>query len=76
MMHRTKDIDEVMRFAVCSIVASEVEDGCAALRWVLRQDPDNESARAWLDHCAEEYSVRPCRHAAAAQLQPAGPLAA
>lgn len=76
MMNAGDRIDQVMEFAICSIVAAEVENGCAALRWVLRRDPDNESALAWLHHCSEQYDVRISRPAETGRHTHSGPLAA
>lgn len=75
-MDAGRDIERVMEFAICSIVAAEVENGCAALRWVLRRDPENESARAWLRHCADQNGIRHSRPTGAGRIHHTGPLAA
>jgi hypothetical protein len=50
---RIPTTDEALSFAVRSIQRADLETGRAALRWVLRREPENVSAWLWLKKCVE-----------------------
>lgn len=50
---RIPTTEEALAFAAKSIQRADLETGKAALRWVLRRDPDNISAWLWLKKCVE-----------------------
>lgn len=47
------DTQDALKFAIRSIQRADLEIGKATLRWVLRRDPSNETAREWLKRCDE-----------------------
>jgi hypothetical protein len=55
---RIPTTEEALAFAARSIQKSELETGKAALRWVLRREPENVSAWLWLKKCVEQDQVQ------------------
>lgn len=51
---RIPTTEEALTFAAKSIQRAEIETGKAALRWVLRREPENVSAWLWLKKCVEQ----------------------
>lgn len=51
---RIPTTEEALAFAARSIQQAELETGKAALRWVLRREPENVSAWLWLKKCVEQ----------------------
>lgn len=51
---RIPTTEEALNFAVRSIHRADLETGRAALRWVLRREPENVSAWLWLKKCVEQ----------------------
>ena len=51
---RVPTTEEALDFAARSIQRSELETGKAALRWVLRREPENVAAWLWLKKCVEQ----------------------
>jgi len=54
---RIPSTDEALEFAVRSIRRADLETGQAALRWVLRREPENVSAWLWLKKCIESNTA-------------------
>ncbi len=53
--------EEALAFVVNSVERAELETARAALRWVLRREPDNVSALLWLERCTDSaQSSRAC----------------
>ncbi|MFP3854687.1 MAG: hypothetical protein ACLFWD_10395 [Anaerolineales bacterium] len=55
---RIPTTEEALAFAVNSIQRAEIETGKAALRWVLRREPENVSAWLWLKKCVEQDQLK------------------
>jgi hypothetical protein len=55
---RIPTTEEALSFAARSIEKSELETGRAALRWVLRREPENVSAWLWLKKCVEQDQLK------------------
>jgi hypothetical protein len=62
--------DQALEFAVRSIQKADVETGRAALRWVLKREPNNVSAWLWLTRCIEDIGLQSQCVAQVANLNP------
>ncbi|HEX9797947.1 MAG TPA: hypothetical protein VGA52_13270 [Anaerolineales bacterium] len=54
---RVPTTDEALEYAVRSIRRADIKTGQAALRWVLRREPENISAWLWLKKCVESNTA-------------------
>lgn len=63
MVTRTQSpsTEEALAFAVRSAERADMETARAALRWVLRREPDNVAAWLWLKRCSQsQQSAQLC----------------
>ena len=58
---RPPSTEEALSFAVRSAQRADMETARAALRWVLRREPENVAAWMWLERVSEDAaSVNYC----------------
>lgn len=50
---RPPSTEKALSFALRSAERADLETARAALRWVLRREPENVAAWMWLERCSE-----------------------
>ncbi len=63
-------VEEALSLAVEAVERGDLQNGEAALNWVLQEDPKNIAAWIWLACCAPDDSSRQICYRRASALKP------